>query len=94
MIRPGLPGIGFLNSQEALYNNPCYHLQEHQTTLNVPHTGYLPVEETAQALGIKTIIPYAWEVEKQMLEGRLLHKIQAGSFNRAMEQLVEMVVQC
>ena len=92
VIRPGLPGIGFLNSQESLYNDPRYRLQEHQTILNVPHTGYLPVEETAQALGIKTIIPYAWEVEKQMMEGRLLHRVQAGSFNRAMGQLVEMVV--
>lgn len=92
VIRPGLPGIGFLNSQEALYNDPCYRLQEHQTILNVPHTGYLPVEETAQTLGIQTIIPYAWEVEQQMMEGLLLHRVQAGSFNRAMGQLVETVV--
>lgn len=94
VIRPGLPGIGFLNSQEALYNDPRYRLQDHQTILNVPHTGYLPVEETAQALGIQTIIPYAWEVEKQMMEGRLLHRVQSGPYNKTVRQLAETVVQC
>lgn len=59
VIHPGLPAIGYLSSQEALYNNPRYRLQEHRPLLNVPHAGYLPVEETAQALGKKTIIPYA-----------------------------------
>ena len=64
--------------------------QGYRTILNAPYTGYLPVKETAQALGIEMIIPYAWKADNG---GAVAARMKAGSFNRAMRQLVETMME-
>ena len=94
LCKPDLKAVSFFASQTPLYADPRYRMDEHQTVLNV--TGqelYMPVEEAARHFKCgKTVLPYAPELKRQMMDGKLLEAVSDKAWNKAMRKIMFLAV--